>query len=173
MKIYFVIAGLVIFGVICFLFGYKWDAGKLKTYEAGLASCVSDNVQSRATVSTLQKLITNSNTLCMKRLSEKDVIIANDKKLLSLEVKSETTGSLSDDAMLSALNGVWAESSYKGGYCSPANSLSSGGTATVPSTLLYCFPTKQDAVNFIRNIVLLDADRKDCRDIVSSLTQTK
>jgi hypothetical protein len=156
------------------LFGFKWQAARLATCSAGLQTAISDNVISKATVSTLQKQLKGYDALSLKRLAEKDAIIAKLNSLLNLEVNKNVpkadTGI--NNGYLTALLQLFPQGSDTGSYCTDSSAKSPSGTANESGQLL-CFTTYADAVTLIRNITLLQADAKDCRSIVSSLTQTK
>jgi hypothetical protein len=174
MKIYFVIGGIIAVFLAGLFFGYKIKAAQLATCNAGLQTAISDNVISKATVSTLQKQLKGYDALSLKRLAEKDAIIAKLNSLLNLEVNKNVpkadTGI--NNGYLTALLQLFPQGSDTGSYCTDSSAKSPSGTANESGQLL-CFTTYADAVTLIRNITLLQADAKDCRSIVSSLTQTK
>ena len=177
MKIYLVIAGIAVVFGLGFLFGWKWDAGRLATCSAGLQTALADNKENTVIMAKLQNDLKNGNTLCMKRLAEKDMIINKLNVLLNVEVpkndqKNDPKNDLSSgNAYLDALNGLFPKDGAKGSYCTDSSSKSPSGTPNGSGELL-CFSSYADAVALIRNITLLDGDRKDCRDVVSSMTPT-
>ena len=173
-KEYILIAiALALFGV-GMLFGFKWQAARLATCSAGLQTALADNKSDIATINLLKSQVANGNSLCQKRLAEKDVIINKLNGLLNVEVKENVKENVtsSGNSYLDALNGMFPKDGAKGYACTDSSSKSPSGTPNGSGGLL-CFNSYQDAVALIRNITLLDGDRKDCRDIVSSLTNTK
>ena len=173
-KEYILIAiAVALFGV-GMLFGFKWQAARLATCSAGLQTALADNKSDIATINLLKSQVANGNSLCQKRLAEKDIIINKLTALLNVEVKENVKENVtsSGNSYLDALNGMFPKDGAKGYACTDSSSKSPSGTPNGSGGLL-CFNSYQDAVALIRNITLLDGDRKDCRDIVSSLTNTK
>jgi hypothetical protein len=171
-KEYILIAIAVVLFGCGFLFGFKWNAGRIASLEGSVSACKTDNQTDMNTIASLTVQINSRNSLCDKRLAIKQAEIDKLTKLLEVQ-NAKAPAILSDDAYLSALNGMYAESNYKGGYCESGDSAPAAGSPNVSSPFLYCFSSKQDIVNLIRNITLIDGDRHDCREIVSSLTNTK
>ena len=173
-KLYLAIGGIALVFGIGTWFGYSINSGKLATCSAGLQTALADNKSDIATINLLKSQVANGNSLCQKRLAEKDIIINKLTALLNVEVKENVKENVtsSGNSYLDALNGMFPKDGAKGYACTDSSSKSPSGTPNGSGGLL-CFNSYQDAVALIRNITLLDGDRKDCRDIVSSLTNTK